>query len=171
MRRFPRWLKWLIVVFFVGLLARLAIQPLLAALAVGPTQPVPFSHRIHATTKEINCFFCHQYATVSNNPGMPAVEKCLLCHNVIASNFPPIAKVRAYDRRRQGIPWVRVSRVPDFVHFSHQAHLARGFDCSRCLGNVKAMDRIRMVHKFDMNFCTTCHRQNNGPIDCYTCHY
>jgi transglutaminase/protease-like cytokinesis protein 3 len=40
--------------------------------------------------------FCHPNAAVSSNPGMPSVEKCLLCHNVIASNFQPIAKIKRY---------------------------------------------------------------------------
>ena len=29
------------------------------ALRVGPEQPIPFSHRVHAGVKEINCRFCH----------------------------------------------------------------------------------------------------------------
>lgn len=140
-------------------------------LRPGPEQPVPFSHRIHAQTKQISCLFCHQYATRSSNAGIPPVDKCLLCHNVIASNWRPIAKVRAYARRNEPIPWVRVARVPDFTHFRHQPHLTRGFDCSRCHGNVRNMDRIRQAYDFSMNFCVTCHRQNNAPIGCYTCHY
>jgi hypothetical protein len=137
----------------------------------GPAQPIPFSHRIHAGTKDISCFFCHPRATVSSNPSLPPVEKCLLCHKVIASNFKPIANVRGYYSRKEPIPWVRVSMVPDFVHFSHQPHLARGFDCGECHGNVKAMDRIKPVHDFQMGFCVDCHWKNNFSVSCYTCHY
>jgi hypothetical protein len=121
-------------------------------------------------TKELNCFFCHQYAANSLNPGMPPVAKCMLCHRIIASNFPPIAKIRWYYKRSAPIPWVRVGLVPDFVFFSHQAHIARGFDCSRCHGNVRLMDRIKQVRRFDMNFCVNCHRGNGVSIDCYMCH-
>lgn len=135
-----------------------------------PSQPIPFSHRVH-NTKNLNCFFCHPSATYSSNAGMPPVEKCLLCHNVIAAKFQPIAKIHSYFRKNESIPWVRVNRVPGFVRFSHQIHLARRFDCSECHGNVKEMDRIRQVHKFDMNFCVTCHWRNNGPDSCFACHY
>jgi len=143
-----------------------------AALYPGPRQPIPFSHRIHAATKQINCFFCHPSAARSSNAGLPPVEKCLLCHSVIASQFPPISKISDYYMRGKGMPWVRVNRLPDHVHFTHQAHVATGrFDCSRCHGDVREMDRVKIVHKFDMNFCVTCHRKNKAPVDCFTCHY
>lgn len=154
----------------LGLLIAITVITL-NALDRGPEQPVPFSHKIHAGTKEISCFFCHQYATVSSNAGLPSVDKCVLCHQVIATQFPPIKKIFDYQNRNEGIPWVRVNRVPDFVHFQHQAHLARGFDCSRCHGDVKNMDRIMEVNKFNMGFCVECHRENGASVDCYTCHW
>ncbi|MBI2842326.1 MAG: cytochrome c3 family protein [Armatimonadetes bacterium] len=144
---------------------------ILRAVDYGPAQPVPFSHRIHAGTKDISCFFCHQYATVSANAGIPSVEKCLLCHNVIVPRWRPVEKIHEYAQRNEPIPWVRVNRMPEFTHFSHQAHLARGFDCSRCHGNVKEMDRIRPVYKFDMKFCVNCHWENNFSTNCYICHW
>ena len=139
--------------------------------SAAPRQPVPFSHRVHVSTKEISCFFCHPYATRSSNAGLPSVAKCLLCHNVIASRFPPIAKVLDYQRKNEPIPWVRVNMLPDHVHFSHQAHLTRRFDCGVCHGNVTAMDRVGQAQRFDMNFCVTCHWKNKGPDSCYSCHY
>lgn len=143
----------------------------LAALRPGPAQPIPFSHRLHAGSKEISCFFCHPGATRSSNAGMPPIEKCLLCHNVVASNFPPIHKLRISKKSGKPVKWRRVNVVPDFVHFSHQIHLSRGFDCGDCHGNVKGMDRVEQAHKLDMNFCVTCHDQQGARVDCITCHY
>ncbi len=137
----------------------------------GLEQPVPFSHRVHTTDKQLNCFFCHTYAAKSSNPGMPSVEKCMLCHKVVASNFEPVAKLRGYYGRKEPVPWARVSTLPDFVHFSHQAHVSKGHDCSECHGDVKSMDRIKPVHTIDMNFCVTCHKNNKASVDCYICHY
>jgi hypothetical protein len=165
--RGPKLLILAVIVIAAGYTARMSAD----AVAPGPDQPIPFSHRVHAGTKQISCFFCHPYAGRSSNPGIPPVEKCLLCHNVIATNFTPIAKIQQYDRKKQGIPWVRVTAVPDFVQFNHQCHIADGVDCGRCHGNVKAMDRINLVHTIDMNFCITCHRQYKASVDCYTCHY
>ncbi|MDO8683399.1 MAG: cytochrome c3 family protein [Armatimonadota bacterium] len=155
----------------VALLLAMGLGLYLQSLRAGPAQPIPFSHNLHVTSKKLNCFFCHPYATESSNAGMPPVEKCLLCHNVIAAQWEPIAKIHKYKRMGKGIPWVRVNKVPDFTHFSHQAHLAREFDCGVCHGNVAEMDRVYQANKFTMGFCVDCHKENNASIDCYTCHY
>jgi hypothetical protein len=136
-----------------------------------PTQPVPFSHRFHVGTKKLDCMFCHNSAARSSNAGMPPVQKCLLCHNVIASNFWPIARLRDYAAKNKPVPWKWVNKVPDYVHFKHQAHITRGIDCGYCHGNVAEMDIVRTAHKFDMNFCITCHWRNQGPDSCFVCHY
>lgn len=137
----------------------------------GQVQPIPFSHRIHATTKDINCFFCHPGAANSSSAGMPSVDKCMLCHKVIASKFAPIQKLNDYSKQKKGIPWVRVTQLPDFVHFSHQVHIARGQDCSECHGNIKAMDRVKIPRAINMDLCTSCHNRNKARVDCYICHY
>lgn len=164
-------IKIVVAVFVVVALLVAAGGVITGAFYPGPAQPIPFSHRLHVTSKQINCFFCHQYATQSSNPGIPSVEKCVLCHQVIATQFPPIAQVLDYYDKGQSIPWVRVNRLADFVQFSHQAHLTSRIDCSRCHGNVKGMDRIKQANKFDMNFCITCHWENNASATCYACHY
>jgi hypothetical protein len=159
------------LMFVAAAMIAVAAGAKVRSLNPGPEQPIPFSHRIHVSTKNLNCFFCHPNATNSSNPGMPPVEKCLLCHNVIAPKFEPISLIHKYNSEGKGIPWKRVNQVPDFVHFSHQPHLAQGFDCSRCHGNVKEMDRISQAHVFNMDFCVTCHKQNKASVSCVTCHY
>lgn len=138
---------------------------------VGPAQPIPFSHRIHVTERGINCFFCHYTADQSRSAGMPAVAKCLLCHNVIATNFPPVWQIHTYYRNNEPIPWVRVNILPEHVEFTHQMHLANGVDCGQCHGNVAAMDRVASVYQFTMGFCVDCHRKNNATVNCFNCHY
>lgn len=159
----------LIVIALVGVL--LVALVTIGGFTPGPRQPVPFSHYVHASTKQISCFFCHPYAGTSANAGIPPVEKCMLCHKVIASNFKPIKLLRDYYNRKEPVLWARVDAIPDFVHFSHACHIARGVDCSKCHGNVKGMDRITPVRQFDMNFCVTCHWQTKASADCFICHY
>ncbi len=165
------WLKRLVI----GLLVVIVLAGLggysYAQLNPGPRQPIPFSHRGHAGLKEFSCYFCHPDADRGPYPGMPPVEKCLLCHKVIIPQFEPIQRLDRYAREGKGVPWVRVNVVADFVHFNHQIHvLRRGFDCSRCHGDVKHMDRVYQVQKFSMGFCVDCHKQNGGPTDCFVCH-
>lgn len=49
----------------------------------GPTQPIVFSHRIHSGLNQIPCQYCHAYTASSPFAGMPSMQKCLGCHNVI----------------------------------------------------------------------------------------
>lgn len=170
-RRMPLWAR--IISIVVSIVAIVIISTILIpqALQPGPAQPIPFSHHLHVTTKQLNCFFCHNTAAISKNAGMPPVRKCLLCHNVIAAKFRPIAKIHTYYNQNKAIPWVRVYRLPEFVQFQHQPHIARGFDCSECHGNVAQMDRITAVHQLNMRFCVSCHWKNKAPDSCFTCHY
>ncbi len=172
--RWPRWLSAkiigaafaliLIAGFLVVIFGKFYYPP-------PPPQPIPFSHHVHVTGKQLSCFFCHPYATVSDHAGIPPVEKCYLCHKVIASKFWPIAKVVRHYRQRKPIEWKRVYYVPDFTHFSHQAHLSRHIDCGVCHGDVARMDRVGQTQKIDMNWCIRCHWKNNASDSCYTCHY
>jgi hypothetical protein len=172
--KWPRWLTGRRIARIVGFLIFASVATLVFGkyyVPPAPAQPVPFSHRVHVTTKGLNCFFCHPYATRSDHAGLPPVEKCYLCHKVIASKFSPIAKVVGYYERNEPIPWQRVYVLPDFVHFSHQAHLAKRIDCGECHGNVAEMDRVGLQQKIDMNWCIDCHWRNNAPDNCNTCHY
>jgi hypothetical protein len=153
----------ILVLFFLG-------DGLLFPYQTGPAQPLPFSHRIHAGTRQIDCFFCHDGADRSSVAGIPEVQKCLLCHNVIATGLPPIQELHAYYNRREPVPWVRVNQLPNYVHFNHQMHLVSGVDCSACHGDVKTMDRVISSH-FRMGFCVDCHRKNQAPVNCSNCHY
>ena len=62
------------------------------ATRIGPEQPIPFSHRLHAGVKAIDCYYCHPYVGRSIHPGIPPVEKCLHCHNYIIASHPEIRK-------------------------------------------------------------------------------
>jgi len=138
--------------------------------AVGERQPLPFSHQVHAAARQISCLFCHDGADRSPVAGIPEVAKCMLCHRVEITGFPPIRELRGYYERGEPIPWVRVYRLPDFVYFNHEVHLAAAVDCGRCHGDVRAMDRILSPQVIDMGFCVDCHRANGATVDCLACH-
>ncbi len=159
----------------LSLLAALALVllsgQLLFPYEVGPEQPLPFSHYVHVGERNINCFFCHNTADRAQDAGMPPVSKCLLCHNVIIPQFPPIRELHGYADRSEAIPWVRVYRKPDYVRFTHEMHLNAGHDCGECHGDVRHMDRIQVALPIRMGNCTECHRRNGAPVECTTCHY
>jgi hypothetical protein len=138
--------------------------------AIGPKQPIYFSHRIHAGTKEISCRFCHPFADRSQNAGIPPVGLCFFCHQYIIPQHPEIVKEREYYDSKTPVPWVRIYYIPDHVKFNHQPHIRNRVDCLVCHGNVKKYDRLVRVD-FKMGFCVDCHRQKKAQLDCWlSCH-
>jgi hypothetical protein len=157
----------LLVLIVITVVAFLAPQVLRAA---GPTQPIAFSHKQHAGDRGIPCMFCHFSAAKSNIANVPSEEICVGCHRVVKTDSPQVQKLMSYFNSREPIPWVRVYRVPDFVYFTHQVHIANNLDCSACHGNVAAMTRIAQAQPITMGWCLECHRGKGAPTDCWTCH-
>ncbi len=50
-----------------------------------PTQPINFSHKIHAGDQQIDCKFCHDGARRSRHSVIPSTNTCMLCHKAITS--------------------------------------------------------------------------------------
>ena len=117
-----------------------------------PEQPIAFSHKIHAGDNEIPCQYCHTEARRSPSAGVPSVNKCMGCHNEVATDSPLIRQVSEYWENKEPIPWVKVHDLPDFVHFTHKRHVQAGIACQTCHGPVEPMDKIA-VHS----------RDNDGP--------
>ncbi len=136
----------------------------------GEPQPIPFSHRVHAGDKQISCVMCHSHAIDTPNAGVPPLETCMLCHDTIITQHPQIERLRSTFQGQQPLAWRRVNESPDHVFFDHSAHVRAGFDCGRCHGDVKSMDRIRQPQAFEMGWCVQCHRDNKASTDCLTCH-
>jgi len=140
------------------------------ATDIGPEQPIPFSHRIHAGVKEIQCAYCHPYVARSNHPGLPPVEKCLHCHKYIIIKHPWIEEVHWYYNTKTPTPWKKVNYLAEHVLFNHQRHINSDIECLECHGAVETMDRIKGT-QFQMGFCINCHQQKKANLGCWlACH-
>ena len=137
-----------------------------------PDQPINFSHTIHVGKVGLQCLFCHETADKSTFAGIPTVEKCMSCHKNVATDRPEIQKLAAYWNNGEVMEWNRVYRirVRKHVYFSHKRHVKADIDCVNCHGEVKYMDKIRQVKSLEMGWCVQCHRENDAPTDCLTCH-
>lgn len=136
-----------------------------------PDQPIAFNHKIHAGDDRIDCRYCHTTVETSAHAGVPPLATCMNCHVQIALiNNKEADKVRKNFNDFTPVEWIRVHDEPDFVQFNHSRHISRGVDCSRCHGNVAEMVKIKQVESLNMGFCINCHRENNAPNDCSTCH-
>ncbi len=135
-------------------------------------QPIAFNHEIHAANG-IQCQFCHTGVTKSPVAGIPSVEKCMGCHEHIATDNPEIQKLTGYWDRQEPIEWVRVNQEPSYVYFNHKSHIAAGLNCGSCHGDVASMTVAEQVVDMNMGFCVNCHaEQENGEAlrDCVVCH-
>lgn len=146
--------------------------PPVAAVEPPPTQPIEFSHIVHASSYRIDCQYCHADARRSTYAGLPSVERCMGCHKIVAAQGnPEVQKVQDHWTRKQPIPWVRIHKLPGFVYFPHKRHIAAGLACQTCHGPVERMQRVAQVAPLTMGWCVECHAQKNGPLECVTCHH
>ncbi len=60
-----------------------------------PTQPIAFSHLLHAGDLTIDCQYCHSGAETSRHAGIPATSVCMNCHKFVTSTF---GAMQAEDR-------------------------------------------------------------------------
>ena len=152
----------------------------------GPVQPIPFSHKHHAGLYGVDCQYCHTGTDRSAVAGVPSDELCMGCHSLFPPSYDELSGIRTlkdYWERKESIPWVRLHRLPEYVHFRHNRHLAAGVECQACHGPVQEMDKVSIVpdthwwpwllptQKLEMGWCIECHRRNNATQDCAACHY
>jgi hypothetical protein len=121
--------------------------------------------------------YCHFSAAVSSEPGIPSLQTCIGCHQLIGGSTPShqaeIKKVRDAWRERKPPEWQRIHALPGFVRFPHMRHIkALGAQaCTQCHGDVQRMTQVYQVESLRMGWCVRCHVQNKVSRDCSLCHY
>ncbi len=180
---FPRWtnkflalLGILIVgggVLYAGPLFLGLTSPVTLNTGYQPTQPVPFSHAIHAGQLKMDCRYCHNSVDKSAHSTVPATQTCINCHSPKTPNGgPPVysaihadgdktVKLKAVHeswRTGESVDWVRIHRLPDYVYFNHSAHVTRGVSCVSCHGRVDKMEVVHQDKDQSMAWCIDCHR-------------
>ena len=155
-------------------------RPVIFGFDEGPTQPIAFPHTVHVQQLGLDCTFCHRNVTKSAAATIPAVGLCMTCHKTVGLGLPEVEKLRDTFAADRSINWVRVHRLPDHVHFIHEAHIKFFMErdgisasavCATCHGDVGSMSKVKQVRSLKMGDCVDCHRDNDAPTDCTTCHY
>ena len=169
---FPRWTNWLplkiaIALVFIAVGVAFGVTyyftPKYTRVGYMPTQPVPFSHKIHAGQLGLDCRFCHSFGERSSHSNIPFNQTCANCHasgkGQIKINSPKLEPVRkAAEPGGEPIRWVEVHKLPDYAYFNHSAHLNRGISCVSCHGRVDQMDVVYQHEPQSMGWCLDCHR-------------
>src|SRR5688500_6394724 len=173
--------KWLAITGFLTLAATAALLSAYAGASSSggnaPEQPIAFPHTLHAAANpKMNCVYCHFAAYKSPDPGLPSVSTCMGCHTTAAIDLPEVKKLAGFWQRQEPIPWVRIHKLPEYVHFPHMRHVNAGVSCQNCHGDVQKMQTVYQENSLNMGWCVNCHiGQSNPPFrasyDCATCHY
>lgn len=136
-----------------------------------PEQPIAFDHRVHVIDNKIQCGMCHRDVAIAPDAGMPSVQQCMDCHEVVGAGIPDIDKLRFAAANQRAIDWRRIYALPDHVQFDHAAHVQAGVSCTECHSNVAEMREVTQKRPLNMSDCVDCHRQTNAPTECAECHY
>lgn len=147
-----------------------------------PTQPLPFSHQLHAGTHKIACNYCHTSVQISRTASVPSLNICMNCHLMIKAESPSIQKLTEHYLSDTPIEWQKVHLLPDHVKFNHFEHIHElegdnpkkmNTSCKECHGPVEQMSVLYQWASFSMGWCIDCHKkpEHQAPIDCNTCHY
>ena len=158
------WLRAIVLGLVVGAVGLffvaegLARSQYVTQVARTPQQPVPFSHKHHVGELGIDCRYCHTSVETSANAGFPATHVCMTCHSQIWTQAPMLAPVRQSLAENRSLVWQRVARVPDYVYFRHDIHIAKGVSCFECHGRIDRMPLTYRAQAFEMQWCVSCHR-------------
>jgi mono/diheme cytochrome c family protein len=149
-----------------------------------PTQPIAFSHKLHAGELEIDCKYCHSTVESSKSASIPALNTCMNCHKGVQATekyngeiSPEIKKIYAaldynpeelpgkqFGNNPKPIRWVRIHNLPDHAYFNHSQHVVVGkLQCQSCHGPVEKMEVVQQWSTLQMGWCIDCHR--NTGID------
>ena len=139
-----------------------------------PTQPIHYSHQLHAGKLKIDCQYCHTSAGKGKTAGIPSLNTCMNCHKAVTQGpvygKDEIAKIyeavgwdpatKAYTKPPKPIEWVRIHNLPDHVYFNHSQHVVAGkVECQTCHGPIQTMPEVYQFAPLSMGWCVNCHRQ------------
>ena len=135
-----------------------------------PDQPINYDHSLHAGVYKIPCLYCHTNATRSRHATVPSLNVCMNCHIQVATDRPEIKKLQDHFNNDKAVAWNKVHLLSDFVAFNHKPHVRNGIACQSCHGPVEKMAKVKQFSDLSMGWCVDCHRRNNAPLNCTTCH-
>ncbi len=151
-----------------------------------PSQPIFYSHKVHAGINQVNCLYCHGGAQDGKHANIPSVNVCMNCHMAIneykgtaklyteegeeVNGTAEIQKLYKYANFTPGkpwdattakaIPWKKIHNLPDHVYFNHSQHIKAGkVQCQTCHGEITKMDEVKQFADLSMGWCVNCHRE------------
>ncbi|MFM9945428.1 MAG: cytochrome c3 family protein [Bacteroidia bacterium] len=146
-----------------------------------PTQPINYSHKLHAGKLQIDCKYCHSTAEKSKQASIPSANTCMNCHKYItlrdkyngkvSPEIDKIYKAIGWDAennayipgyKQKPIEWVRIHNLPDLAYFNHSQHVVAGkVECQTCHGPIQEMEKVAQFASLQMDWCINCHKERS----------
>lgn len=159
----------IVTALVVALVAKTALDGLYSVglqQGYAPTQPIAYSHALHAGTLEIECQYCHTGVEIGRSANIPSANICMNCHTHVQNIqgeegvSPEIQKIYDAVDNNQPIEWVRVHNLPDLAYFNHSQHVVVGeIECQTCHGPIQEMEVVGQHSALTMGWCIDCHRE------------
>jgi len=129
-----------------------------------------FNHRIHVQDEGLECLDCHTDAEEGDEPGVPVLKQCNLCHEDIDADQPPerqVASLFADGKFRMTHP----DAIPSEVKFSHLTHVTQFEEnCTVCHAGIDQNEQPNRMEPLQMDTCIECHESQGREDDCVVCH-
>jgi mono/diheme cytochrome c family protein len=161
---------WITTFIFTAIVLKVVIDGLYGVgiqEGYAPTQPIAYSHLVHAGQYEIQCEYCHTGVMHSKNANIPSANICMNCHSGILNKpgttevSEEIMKIYEAVENNQPIEWVRIHNLPDLAYFNHAQHYNVGnIECQTCHGPIEEMEVVSQFSNLTMGWCIDCHRTN-----------
>jgi hypothetical protein len=133
-------------------------------------QGLVFNHQVHAD-EGLECADCHMGVTDSDEPGMPGLDGCMLCHESMQDEETPAEeRVETMFDAEGRMKAKSLSRLADETIFSHLGHVNAELECSACHGQVEVATSIDEAVVVSMDDCMDCHGERAVANACTTCH-
>ena len=170
---FPKWANYLmpgIVIalvgglFYVPTVVGLGASPQMTAVGYQPVQPVPYSHALHAGKLGIDCRYCHTTVEKANFAAIPPTQTCMNCHTNIRTQSVALAPIRESWATGKPVEWIKIHDLPQYVYFSHEAHVTHGVGCIECHGRIDQMERVYQAKPLSMGWWLDCHRDPGSHL-------
>ena len=165
---FPRWSNKVLPLALV-----LGVGPISTAAAAGvwyygtnkhievgytPTQPVDYSHKLHAGDMGMDCRYCHSTVERAGKAAVPTPSICMNCHSTVKKDSDVLLPIREAYAENKPVVWTRVHDLPDYVYFNHEAHVNATVGCESCHGRIDQMVKVFQAKPLTMEWCLECHR-------------
>jgi hypothetical protein len=131
-----------------------------------PTQPIAFSHRLHAGELQVQCLYCHSGAERSRHAGIPAASTCMNCHRFVTATRGAVRAENELAQREKRSPRRIVS--PEI----QKIYDALALDANLQRDSAKHVQPIVWTRTYNLpDFVYFDHRPHvNAGVTCQTCH-